>query len=114
MKLLNKRQLQLSNVLSKHLTPMVYNFLKRYKLLVTISNIELSPDLRYAQIYIYCTGDENRTDTIELLNNEINSFKKSLASSLKTRFIPDLIFRYDQDLEKQLHISELIADSIHE
>ena len=92
---------------------MVQNLLKRHKLLVTISNIQLSSDLKYAQIYIYFTGQDH-TQIIKTLNSEVINLKRSLSGTLKTRFIPDLVFCYDNVLEKQLHINQLISESAYD
>ena len=77
---------------------------------VTITHCELTSDMSYCKVGVACMGGENRTaKAVEGMNAAKGYFKKCIASAIRMRKIPELIFRADNSLEYSAHIEEIIA-----
>jgi ribosome-binding factor A len=74
--------------------------------LVTITWVKLSPDLRYATVYLdFLEGD---ADLLELFRRDRGFFRSELAKRLDLRYTPELHFQEDQALRRARRIDELL------
>jgi ribosome-binding factor A len=79
--------------------------------LVSITNIELSPDLRYASIYVRCFGTEDeaaKKKTFLAVDHARGHIQSKLASELNVRFCPVISFHEDTQQEKVNEMLKLI------
>ena len=65
---------------------------------ITITQVVMSPDLKYATVYLMTLNGKNLGVILEQLNAEKWVFKKLVASKLKLRFTPDINFRVDDSI----------------
>lgn len=78
---------------------------------VTVTHCELTSDLSYCKVHIACLGGEGRTaKAVEGMTAASGYFKKAIASRLRMRKMPELIFLPDNSLEYSAHIEEIIAN----
>jgi ribosome-binding factor A len=76
---------------------------------ITISDVLLSSDLKYAKIYFSILGSKvENLKTKKILISQSFYFKKELSKKLKLRNIPKLTFIYDNRLEKLQKIEQLL------
>ena len=81
---------------------------------VTVTDVEVSPDLRQARVYVTTLSDEAKAqDMLAGLVSASGYFRHKLSQSLSLRYIPELTFKLDTSLEHGLHIDELL-DSLKE
>jgi ribosome-binding factor A len=81
--------------------------------LVTISTVDLSPDLKNAIIYVTSLGDDvDITKLIESLNDMSGHYRHVLSKILTTRVTPKLKFKYDTSIQRGSDLSALI-DSLN-
>ena len=76
---------------------------------ISISKIEISPDLYYCKIFISsAVEDEKKEKIVDSLNN-LNSFiRHKLTQRIQIRRIPELTFKIDRDLEKGLAVLKVL------
>ena len=80
---------------------------------VTITRIEVTPDLRNAKVYFSSLGDKKEKEyAAEGLNSAAGYIRKSLSEKMRMKFTPELIFRLDESAEYSIHLSR-IFDKIH-
>ena len=81
---------------------------------VTITRVSLTADLQIARIYYttMATGAA-RTETARALERAKPFMRRQLAGRLGLRRMPELQFRFDQTVEHQARIEQLIHE-IHE
>lgn len=80
--------------------------------LITVSSVDVSPDLRNAKIFVTALGDAaQRPKLIKHLNEQAGHFRHGLGEVLRLRTVPHLKFAYDETLERGNRISELL-DSV--
>ncbi len=93
----------LSDILRKHI-----NDPRLVK--TTISAVKMSADLKIAKIYYTTSGDEkSRQETAEGFKHAVGFLKRSIASQIKLRYMPDLKFFLDESFDYGTHIDKLLA-----
>lgn len=81
---------------------------------VTVTGVEVTPDLRLARVYVTVLGDKaDANSTLEGLNNAKGYFRRQLGQSISLRYIPELVFKLDTSLEQGMHIEHLL-DSLED
>jgi ribosome-binding factor A len=76
---------------------------------LVINRVKLSRDKSSCTLLFYCPGGQERFDALlPLLILYKPSMRKALADSIKSRYTPQLIFRYDAPFEKQLSVEALL------
>lgn len=79
--------------------------------LVTVTAVEVTPDLKFAKIFVSQiggAGDEGRT-LLEALDHELGRCRQAVARGLRLRVVPRLAFRYDATGARAAHLTELIG-----
>lgn len=78
---------------------------------ITVTNVDLSGDLKEAKVYISILGNEKSQKTnIHGLQNARGYIQGEIGRRLNMRYTPRLSFHLDDSLKKMTHINELITD----
>ncbi|NJD90589.1 MAG: ribosome-binding factor A [Geobacter sp.] len=81
---------------------------------VTVTGVKVTDDLHLATIYFSVIGsDEQKKETEAGLNSAKGYLRREMGKSLRMRYIPDIIFRYDVSIDYGSKI-EGILKQIHE
>lgn len=76
---------------------------------VTVTNVSMSKDQRYAKIYISVMGEEKtRNETIKTLNHAAGYVQYEFSQRVKLRYIPQMRFYLDNSWMKRNHIEEVL------
>ena len=79
--------------------------------MVSITRVEMSPDLRYARIFVSVYGsDDERKQAILALNNGSGFIRRTLAPRLRMRAIPNISFRLDSSMEHAEQIARILRE----
>ena len=74
-----------------------------------LNRVQLSPDKGVATLYFYTPeGQEAFREKLEILILYKPSIRSALAKLIPSRYTPDLVFKYDAQFEKELHINLLL------
>lgn len=77
--------------------------------MVSITHVDMSPDLRYARIFVSVYGsDEERKHALVALNNASGFIRRTLAPRLRMRTIPEIGFRLDESMEHAENIARIL------
>lgn len=81
--------------------------------LVTVSHVEVSPDLRQAKVYVTILAEEKDIqEQLKILNKAAGFLQHGLSQRVKLRAIPRLRFVYDDSIERGRHLSALIEEAV--
>ncbi len=81
---------------------------------VTVTGVEMSPDLRHAKIYVSAMGsDAEKRGSLEALNHAAGWIRHELGQRLRMKFLPEIVFRTDTSQEYGERIDRLL-DKIRE
>ena len=87
----------------------------RFSIMTSITNVDTSPDLSNAKIYVSIFGEEReRISSMEALYSASNRLRILLSKKIKIRKIPKLNFFLDNNLNYSSEMNELIDNVIHE
>ncbi|MDK1021886.1 MAG: 30S ribosome-binding factor RbfA [Candidatus Hydrogenedentes bacterium] len=78
---------------------------------VSIMAVKMSPDLRYANVYVSLYGSEKETKASLIgLRNSAGWIRRELGRRLKLRLTPEVRFFEDMTLDKVFHLEEVLKD----
>jgi ribosome-binding factor A len=77
---------------------------------VTISRVRVTPDLGHARVFITVLGSsDERKKALQGLRSAASFVKRSLAKRLHhLRRVPELVFEYDESIEKDMRLDQLL------
>ncbi|MBM3788846.1 MAG: 30S ribosome-binding factor RbfA [Acidobacteria bacterium] len=81
---------------------------------VTVTGVDLSPDLRQAKIFVSSLGTEkDREATVQNLNRAARWIRHELGQRIRVRFLPEIAFHHDTSQQYGEKIDRLL-DEIQE
>jgi ribosome-binding factor A len=77
---------------------------------ITISKVEISPDLGYAKVFLSFLNAPNKLEILKLINLNNKEIRHKLAIKIKNqaRIIPELTFFVDESLDYVFHMEEVM------
>ncbi len=80
--------------------------------MISISEIDVSPDFKQAKVYVSLLGGELTVkEVVDKLNESASMLRYHLSQQLTLRTTPKLTFYYDNTIEEAMRLSALI-DSV--
>ena len=81
--------------------------------LATITEVETSPELDHARVYVNTMGDEaEKTAAVAGLQSAAPFIRGQLGKRLHMRRIPELYFQIDRKLENAMRIETLLREAL--
>ena len=78
---------------------------------LTVTHVKVTPDLQQARVYYTTLGDEKaRRDTERALQRATAFLRRQLGSRLRLRRVPELQFFFDESIERQDRIEQILQD----
>jgi len=74
----------------------------------SITEVEVSPDLHFARVYISGLKEDETREVAELLQYLRGRVRKFLGARIRLRYTPELDFRYDETTMRASRIEELL------
>jgi len=84
--------------------------LQGLEILVTIMEVQVSPDLKYADVYFVTSNPQKDEEAQNALQLAANYFRKVVASKTMLRYVPEIRFMIDNTLEEAGKIEKLLHD----
>ena len=75
---------------------------------ITITEVNVSPDLKNAKVYIMPLGGENKFEVLDSLHKVNGRIKKLISNNINLRQIPKLQFRIDETFEYAKNIENIL------
>lgn len=78
---------------------------------VTVTGLKVTNDLKYADVFVYVTGDEKRrAEALEGLASAAGFMRSRLGRELRIRRTPELRFVMDRTQDHAARIHQLLAE----
>jgi ribosome-binding factor A len=79
--------------------------------LVTITRVKVSPDLQVARVYYTLMGDDRaKKETKKALERATPFLRRQIAARIRLRRVPELYFQFDESVERQDRIEQILLD----
>ena len=75
---------------------------------ITITEVNVSPDLKNAKVYVMPLGGKKKLDVLNSLNKATGRLKKIISNNLSLRQTPKLIFKIDETFEYAKKINDIL------
>jgi ribosome-binding factor A len=80
--------------------------------LLSITEVDVSPDLRRAIVYVSHMGTEaERAAALDALGHAAHFLQREMGHRLKLRRVPELTFRFDPSIERGARLTSLIHEA---
>ena len=78
---------------------------------VTVTYVEVSPDMRQAKIHVSVMGDDTKQQlSLRGLQNSAGFLQSKVAKRIDTRFTPRLTFVLDLGVKRSIEISQILQE----
>lgn len=106
------RPIRLAQELKTEINAIITREMSHHQLgFLTITDVRVSPDLRYARVFVSVFGSpEVRKETLETLNSEKGFFRQLIGRRIRLRHTPEITFVYDETIEHGDQMMQLIEE----
>jgi ribosome-binding factor A len=106
------RQDKVAEAIRQEASMIIHDKLKDPRLgFITITNVEVTQDLRYAKIFFSVLGnDDAYAKTKVALDSAVGFVRKLIAQRLNLRFAPEIAFYEDRSTEYSVRIEEVLNE----
>jgi ribosome-binding factor A len=81
---------------------------------VSVTEVSVSPDLRYARVFVSSMGGQQKeAQILEALRSAAGYLRTELSKRIRIRRMPELHFQWDNSIEKGDRILRLIDEVTH-
>ena len=108
---MTRRIQRLNNLIRHEISELLQRQVKDPRLgsFVTVTEVSISPDLKYARIFVSHIGsEEEKQEILNALASASGFFRRELAKRLRLRHIPELSFQWDDSIERGAQLLKLI------
>jgi ribosome-binding factor A len=106
-----KRSQRVSDLIREEIAEIVMYKLKDPRVgFVTITGVDMSPDLKQARVFVSILKEDEREMTLEILNSAKAFIRSILSKRLKMKFIPVVEFKLDASIEYGYKIDRLLKE----
>lgn len=103
---------RINEELRKELSKLVTFELKNPKVtgMVSVTKVKITPDFKYAQVYVSLLNSKNIKKTMEGLKESAGFLKSQIARTVNLRVTPEFVFELDDSLEQGARIESILKD----
>ncbi len=77
---------------------------------ITVTEVELDPELMIARVYVNALGDEGRQQPVmDALQHAKGFLRREVGKRIRLRNTPDLVFHWDVTLARGEYLNQLIS-----
>ncbi|HSH46992.1 MAG TPA: 30S ribosome-binding factor RbfA [Halomonas sp.] len=113
-----KRTDRVADQLQKELAVLIQREVKDPRLgMVTVSGVEVSRDLGYADVHVTLLGEtdaERVKENLDVLRHAAGFLRSQVARRIKLRHTPELRFHFDESVVRGRRLSSLIEEAVAE
>lgn len=104
------RSNRVAEEIKKEITQMLRDEIKDPRIgFVTVTGVEVTPDIRYAKIFVSVYGNEDaKGQSLEALEKAKGFVRSELGKRMRLRYTPEISFRFDTSIEHGARIMELL------
>lgn len=78
--------------------------------IVSVTKVKITPDLRYAKVYISTLNPKDVKKTLEGLKESSGFIRSRVANTINLRVTPELVFVYDDSEEQGNRIDQILKN----
>ena len=106
---------RISEEMKKEISNLIQNELKDPRLpkLVSVIEVNVTRDLKYAKIYVSVLGsEEEKKNALSALKSAAGFVRREVGHRMQIRYTPEMQFELDNSIERGVYISKLINETV--
>ncbi len=103
------RQLRVNELLKRELSVIITRELSFAEALVTINQVDVTPDLKNAHVYVSVLGNGSEKVMKELETHRV-VLQSALARHVVLKYTPHLIFHLDHSIERGTRVIKILQE----
>src|ERR1041385_6083825 len=104
------RQLRLNELVKRELSGIIVREMSFENALVTISDVDVTPDLKNAHVFVSVLGSATGASVIEKLDEHRPILQAELARKVVLKYTPHLVFHLDNSIERGARVIEIMQE----
>lgn len=104
------RLLRVNELLKRELSALLVRELTFENLLVTVNQVDVTPDLKSAHVFISVLGSKGRKEVLPKLEASRASLQADLSKHVVLKYTPHLVFHLDDSIERGDRVLEILQE----
>lgn len=104
------RLLRVNELLKRELSSLIARELSFENALVTINQVDVTPDLKSAHVYVSVLGKEGKKAAIKTLEENRAMLQADLSKHVVLKYTPHLVFHLDDSVERGARVIEILQE----
>ena len=104
------RLLRVNELLKRELSALLVREMTFENLLVTVNQVDVTPDLKSAHVYVSVLGSEGRKDVLPKLEANRAALQADLSKHVILKHTPHLVFHLDDSIERGARVLEILQE----
>jgi ribosome-binding factor A len=104
------RLLRVNELLKRELSGIIPREISFDGALVTLNQVDVTPDLKHAHAYISVFGKENQAPAMAKLEEHRVILQHALAKAVTLKYTPQLVFHLDDSIERGARVFEILQE----
>jgi ribosome-binding factor A len=104
------RLLRVNELLKRELSALLVREMTFENLLVTVNQVDVTPDLKSAHVYVSVLGSKGRKEVLPKLEANRAALQADLSKLVVLKYTPHLVFHLDDSIERGSRILEILQE----
>ena len=104
------RLLRVNELLKRELSSLLAREVRFEDLLVTINQVDVTPDLKSAHVYVSVLGSKGRKEVLPKLEANRVALQADLSKHVVLKYTPHLVFHLDDSIERGSRVLEILQE----
>ncbi len=104
------RLLRVNELLKRELSVLLVREITFENLLVTVNQVDVTPDLKSAHVFISVLGSKGRKEVLPKLEASRVALQSALSKHVVLKYTPHLVFHLDDSIERGDRVLEILQE----
>jgi len=104
------RQLRVNELVKRELSAIIAREINFEGVLVSVNAVDVSPDLKSAQVFVSTLGQRSGASVIDKLEANRPALQAELSRHVVLKYTPHLIFHLDDSIERGSRVLGILQD----
>src|SRR5436190_18453737 len=104
------RQLRVNELVKRELSAIVAREISFEGALVSINDVDVTPDMKSAHVFVSVLGSSQRENVINKLEANRTALQAELSKKVVLKYTPHLVFHLDDSIERGTRVIEILQE----
>jgi ribosome-binding factor A len=104
------RLLRVNELLKRELSILFVREMTFEGALVTVNQVDVTPDLKSAHVYVSVLGTDGRKEVLPKLEENRAALQAGLSRHIVLKYTPHLVFHLDDSIERGARVLEILQE----